>query len=280
MVGGGQAGRTARDTVQQAGRVADDPRVERLARLGFVVYGVVHLVLGWLALQVAWGGSGEEASTSGAVETLAEQPLGLVLVWAVAVGMALLSLWQLSEAVIGGHAGSDGHRAAARVKAAAKAVTYGVIAAVAARVALGGGSGGGSGEEEAASTLMDLPGGRFLVGAVGLVTLAVGAYHVKKGIGKDFLDDLEPGATSGSHGTWVERLGQVGYAAKGVALGIVGVLFLVAAWEHDEEAAGGLDAALRTLKEQPFGPWLLTMVGLGIAAYGVYCFARARYERT
>jgi hypothetical protein len=278
MVGGGQAGQAARDTARQASRVADDPRVERLARIGFVVYGLVHLVLAWLALQIAWGSGGDEASTSGAVETLAQQPLGLVLVWAVAVGMALLALWQLSEAVLGGHVGDDKHRAASRAKAAAKAVTYGVISGVAVRVAVG--SGGGGGEEEAASTLMDLPGGRFLVGAVGLGTLVVGAYHVKKGIGKDFLDDLEGGATAGRKGTVVERLGQVGYVAKGVALGVVGVLFLVAAWEHDEEAAGGLDAALRTLKEQPFGPWLLTLVGLGIGAYGVYCFARARYERT
>lgn len=278
MAGAGEAGQAARETARHVSRVGDDPRVERLARLGFVVYGLVHLVLAWLALQIAWGSGGEEASTSGAVETLAQQPLGLVLVWAVAVGMALLALWQLSEAVLGGHVVGDGHRAASRAKAAAKAVVYGVISAVAVRVALGGGGGGS--EEEAASTLMDLPGGRFLVGAVGIGTLAVGAYHVKKGIGKEFLDDLEGGATTGRTGSAIERLGQIGYAAKGVALGIVGVLFVVAAWRHDEDQAGGLDAALRTLKEQPFGPWLLSVVGLGIGAYGIYCFARARYERT
>ena len=277
MAGGGEAGQAARETARHVSRVGDDPRVERLARLGFVVYGLVHLVLAWLALQIAWGPGGEEASTSGAVETLAQQPLGLVLVWAVAVGMALLALWQLSEAILGGHVGDGKHRAASRAKAAAKAVVYGVISAVAVRVALGS---GGGGEEEAAGTLMDLPGGRILVGAVGIGTLAVGAYHVKKGIGKEFLDDLEGGASTGHTGSAIERLGQLGYAAKGVALGIVGFLFLVAAWEHDEEAAGGLDAALRTLKEQPFGPWLLSVVGLGIGAYGIYCFARARYERT
>lgn len=278
MIGGGEAGQAARETARHASRVAEDPKVEKLARIGYVMYGVVHLVLAWLALQVAWGSSGEKASTSGAVETLAEQPLGQFLVWAVAVGMAFLALWQLSEAVTGGHAGDDAHRALTRAKAAGKAVTYGVIAALAARVALGAGSGGGA--EQAASTLMDLPGGRFLVGAVGLGTLAVGVYHVKKGIGKDFLDDLDARATAGGTRTAVERLGQVGYTAQGVALGIVGVLFVVAAWRHDEDQAGGLDAALRTLKEQPFGPWLLTVVALGIGAYGIYCFARARYERT
>ena len=80
-------------------------------------------------------------------------------------------------------------------------------------------------------------------------------------------------------GTWAVRAGRTGYIAKGFALVIVGFFFLVAAWEADPEQAQGLDGALKTLKEQPFGPALLTLVAIGIAAYGIYSFARSRYGR-
>ena len=72
-------------------------------------------------------------------------------------------------------------------------------------------------------------------------------------------------------------LGKVGYIAKGVAIAIVGGLFCYAAITHDAKKSGGLDQALQTVLEQPFGQVLLTAIALGIAAYGVFCFARAKH---
>jgi hypothetical protein len=90
-----KAGRKA----EQAG---DSASLEGLARVGLVAYGVVHLLIGWLALQIAWGASGSEsADTSGALKTLADQPFGKILLWLVAVGLVALALWQASEAVWG-----------------------------------------------------------------------------------------------------------------------------------------------------------------------------------
>jgi hypothetical protein len=125
------------------------------------------------------------------------------------------------------------------------------------------------------ATLMKGPGGRWLVGLVGLGVVVAGAYHVYRGWTKRFLDDLEE-----HPGTWATRAGRAGYIGKGAAIAIVGLLFLVAAWRHDPERASGLDGALRTLRDQPYGSALLTVVAVGFAAYGLYAFSRAKHAKT
>jgi hypothetical protein len=249
--------------------------VQRLGRYGYVVYGAVHIVLGFLAASLAFGGSSEEASTSGAMQTLADQPFGLALIWAIAVGMALLVLWQGIEAVLD----PDDEGTKGRLKAAGKAIGYGVVAAVAFRFALSGGSGGGGGgssEESLTARLLQLPLGRVLVGAVAVGILAVAGYHVYKGLSRKFMADVETADLSARGRTIVEWTGLIGYPAKGVAYGAIGVLFLLAAVSADSEDAGGLDEGLAALRDAPGGPVIIVVVGAGFALFGVYCLARAR----
>lgn len=245
--------------------------VQGLGRLGYAVYGLVHFLLGWVAVQLGLGSSSEEASTSGALRTLAQQPFGMVLLWVVVVGMALLVLWQAMEAAID----PDSQGAKARVKAAGRAVAYGVVAYLAFRVVSGSG-GGGNNEETLTARLLQLPAGRVLVGLVGVGVLAVAGYHVHKGVKRKYLENLDLSKLSARQRQVVDWSGRVGYPAKGVAYGIVGVLFLVAAWTSDSDDAGGLDEALNTLRDQPFGTVLLILVGLGIGLFGVFCLARAK----
>lgn len=249
--------------------------LQRLGRYGYVVYGVVHLVLGFLAASLAFGGSSEDASASGAMQKLAEQPFGLVLIWLVAIGMALLVLWQAVEAVF--DPDDDGTKG--RLKAAGRAVGYGLIAAVAFRFALSGGSGGGGGgnsEETLTARLLQLPLGRVLVGAVAVAILVVAGYHVHKGLSRKFLRDVRTADLSARGRKIVEWTGLVGYPAKGVAYGAIGVLFLLAAIRADSEEAGGLDEGLAALRDAPGGPVIIFLVGVGFALFGVYCLARAR----
>ena len=256
-------------SVHGAARGASDhPIVEKGARLGYAASGVLHLVLGWLAVQLAWGSDSGSADQTGALEQLAENPVGGVLLWLVVVGLVLLGVWQAAEAVVGKETKD-------RVKAAAKAVGYLALAFTALRVATG--SGGGDSEEQTTSitaTIMENPLGRVLVGLVGLGIVGVGVYHVVKGWKRKFLDDLR---SHPPHG--VELAGRVGYIAKGIALGVVGILFVAAAMQDDADEAGGMDAALNSLLDLPAGPVILTVVGLGIAAYGVYSFGRAKYAK-
>lgn len=259
-----------------ARRVRRSTALRGLARAGYVASGILHLLVGVLAVRLATGRSGGTADQAGAFQQLAQAPGGAALLWAVAVGLAALALWQLTEVVVGAPAADAGDRLRARGKAAAKAVLYAALASMAARYVQG--SGGGGEQESLTSGLMASVPGRWLIGAVGAAVVGVGVLHVVKGAKKWFLRDLRS-TGGGEVGAAVERLGQAGYVAKGVALAVTGGLVVAAALTADAERAGGLDQGLRTIGQQPAGTALLVVTGLGIAAYGVYSFARARYAR-
>jgi uncharacterized membrane protein len=277
---GGTTGRAA----GAAGRAGDSDALEHLARIGLIAYGVVHLLLAWLALQLAWGGgSGQSADQAGALATLAEQPLGRPLLWLLAVGLVALAAWQAAEVLRWrsrlSSTGDARKKALEKVvKSVAKAVLYAVLAVLAVRTATSGGSSGG---QQSAAGVFGWPAGRWLVALVGLVVIGVGVYLVHKGVSKRFLEEVDLGSAPPQTTRLVTRLGQVGFPAKGVALGVVGGLLVYAALTFDPARATGLDGALRTILSAPFGRVLLTLVAVGIAAFGAYCFVRARHpERT
>jgi hypothetical protein len=238
------------------------------------VNGLLHLLIGGIALGVAFG-SGGEADQSGALSGLASTPGGTFLLWVVTLGLWALGLFQLLETVL--VQGTDKDAWADRAKEAGKAIAYLAIGFSAFSVAQGGGSSSSGQTQSLTAKLLESPGGVVLVVILGLGVLAVGVYFVIKGARKKFLDDIT--APAGRTGRIVTVLGQVGYIAKGVAIGIVGVLFCVAAFTSDASEASGLDGALKSLAELPFGAVLLVIVALGLLAYGFYCFARARFAR-
>ncbi|SDC79397.1 protein of unknown function [Geodermatophilus telluris] len=270
-----------------AGRAGQSDALEHLARVGLIAYGMVHVLIAWLALQLAWGGgSGESADQSGALATLAESPVGKPLLWVLAIGLVALALWQAAEVVrwrSGWSASGDARKRAVQksVKAVAKAVVYAALAVLAFRFATGGGQSSSGQQQQTAAGVFGWPGGRWLVAVVGLVVIGVGVHHVVKGLRKGFLEEIDLASAPPAAERTVTRLGQVGYPAKGVALGLVGALLVYAAVTFDPARASGLDGALRTILDAPFGRVLLTLVALGIAAFGAFCFVRARYpERT
>ena len=271
-----------------ADRAGSSDTLEHLARIGLVAYGVVHLLIAWLAVQLAWGvgGSSAQADQGGALSTLAQQPFGTVLLWVVAVGMVALAVWQAAEALRWrGHLSAQGDarkKAAVKVvKSVAKAVVYAAIAVLAVRYATGGGQSGGQQEQQAAAGIFGWPAGRWLVGLIGLGIVGIGAYLVHKGVTKRFLQEIDLREAPAKATRLVTRLGQAGYPAKGIAFGLVGALLVWAAVTFDPANASGLDGALRSILSVPFGQVLLTLVALGIAAFGAFCLVRARYpERT
>ena len=257
---------------------AHDDWADHLVRLGFVAYGVVHLMVGFVALRLALGDSAGSADTRGALAELARQPFGRTLLWLVVAGMAVLVVWRLVEVAVD-HRDDDGASLwAARGGDLLKAVVYGVVGWSAARVASGSGSGsGGSGSETWTARLLALPAGAVLVGIVGLAVVGYGAWTAWRGLSEKHREHLVPEGLSGTSGDVLLRLGTAGHLAKGVSIALVGTLFCYAALTHDADRSGGLDEALRTVLEQPFGPWLLGLIAVGIGLYGVWCLARARY---
>ncbi|GAA2699762.1 DUF1206 domain-containing protein [Micromonospora olivasterospora] len=263
-----------------AARAANSRWLELLARAGFVGYGIVHLLFAWLALQIAFGrSSGASGDQAGALSTLADEPLGRFLCAAIAVGLLAMAVWQALEAAAGHLAERGRRRVVERLTSAGRTLVYLYFAWLAWKVFSGAGSGGADQQEALTGRLMTSSGGRWLVGLAGLVLAAVGVGLVVYGWRKKFVRHLKTGEMTPRTHTLARRLGTAGYVAKGVAYGIAGLLVVVAALTYDPQKARGLDAALRLLREQSYGPLLLSLVALGIAAFGVYCFLQSRYRK-
>jgi uncharacterized protein DUF1206 len=265
------------DAAGTARQVADSEPVKLGARIGLVAYGVTHLLVAWLALQLAFGGGNERTDQNGAFQTIAAEPFGRVLLWILVVGFVAVGLWRLEQAIFATAGVQDTkQQIKKRVESGARAAVFLALAVLAGRTAAGGGSGGGG--QKAAAGVLGWPGGQFLVGAVGLGIVAVAAVKAKHGWETKFLEEMDLPSERHVRQT-VERLGQVGSVAKAVALGLIGVLVVVAAVQFDPSKANGLDPALKALVSEPYGIFLLAAVALGLAAYGVFCFFDARYHR-
>lgn len=272
------AGRRAADSAEDAGQQAMASKPFRLLlTVGLICYGVVHILVGYIALQIAWGGSGQdqEASQKGALAELSAQPFGAVLLWIIVVGLFALTIWQGIEAIWGHRDRPAGmKRIRKQLGSGGRAVAYAVIAIAAMSILLGSGGSGANSEESLSARLMSNPVGRLLVIAIGITIIVLGVRLVRRGIKKKFTEDL-----AGGVGQNVVRLGQAGYIVKGIAFAIVGGLFGWAGITYDAEKAGGLDDALRTVHDAPFGAILLTVMALGLIAFGIYCFFWAKHPK-
>ncbi len=263
--------------VSRAARQAENSdALELVIKAGLVAYGVVHLLIGWLALQIAFGEKAKQASGTGALEYLARQPLGSVLIWVVAIGMLALVLWRLLEAwqVVRDEDGAD--QVKGSVPQLFKGIVYAVLAWSALQVALGSSS-GGSGTDSLTAKLLGMPAGQLVVGAIGLAIVGYGLYYVYQGWSDSFLEKLDGRPQSSEVSAAYRWVGKAGHLGKGVSIGVIGVLFTYAAITHDADKSAGLDQALQKIVQQPFGQVLLALVAVGIACYGVFAIARARH---
>ena len=264
---------------KNAGSQAEDSDwIDWVARAGLVAYGVVYVLIGWLAIQLALGDRSGSPSSSGALHQLAQQPFGGVLIWLVTIGMFLLVIWQLLEAGFG-HRDKEGKdRVLKRLYSAGKAILYGVVGVSGLRIATGSSSSSKkSSEDTFTATLMDAPAGQLLVGLVALAIIGYGVFQIYRAYTEKFIEKLDGEGRSGQTGRAYKIFGKAGYTARGIALCIVGGLFGYAAITHDAKKSGGLDQALYEVLDTPFGPVLLCLLGIGLLCYGLFTFARARH---
>lgn len=261
------------------GRAQQHPVLEWSARMGFAVYGLVYVVIAWLAAQLVLGdGGGTSVSRTGALHELAQQPLGSAVLWVTFVGFVALVIWEAMKAVVG-HWRYDGLRKVAhRAGSAARAVIFAGFAVSTARVALGRG-GSSSGTDSWTARLMRLPGGPVIVGAVGVGIVGYAVFSAYKGLSDRWRKDLDTQGRVGRVGRAITVAARVGYAGRGVAFAVIGCLFVWAAMTHDARKSGGLDQALGRLRHAPLGPVLLGAVAVGLACYGIFNIAKARHLR-
>lgn len=267
-----QAGEATRDAGQRA---AHSEPLAWLGRFGLLCRGVLYCVVGFLAIEIAFGRGGQEADSQGALRTVAATPVGTVALWLLAVGFAGLACWQLAEALFDAGRGA-GHR----LGALGRAVLYGVLCA--STVATVAGHGGGSSDaksKDATAHAMAAPGGRFLVAAAGVAILVTGGVLVVKGVRRSFRDGLAMQDASVATRRLVEGLGLVGNVARGVVFASVGVFVAQAALTFDPAKARGLDGSLRAFAHSPLGPAALVVVALGLVTFGLFSALEARWHR-
>lgn len=273
-------GRRLTDKAAPAGRRAAHSRtLELLGRAGLAARGVMYVIIGWIAIQVAFGDAGHQADQTGALRLLGRNPAGEVALWLLVVGFAGMGLWKLAEAIFGA-AGPDGKKVTERVSAAVRTLIYGFIAYGVLKYAIGVGAPKSSDQQsvDLTATVMSHPGGRVAVVAAGVAVAGAGLFFAFSAWQKRFFKKLNTAQMSPRAKTVVTWLGRVGGIARGAVFVTAGIFLILAAIDAEPQQAKGVDTALRALARTPLGPWLLLVVAIGLIMFGAFSACEARWH--
>jgi hypothetical protein len=264
------------------GRAARRTLTEGAARAGLVARGAIYLLVGALALRIAFGDGGRQADRSGALAELSGRPFGSVLLWALGLGLAGMAVWRLSETVFGA-AGPEGRTWRRRLGAFCGCVFYAVMSYSVLAFAAGEGGGGSTSSDEQSkdvtARVLELPGGRWLVAAAGLGVIVAGVWILVRAVLRRHRDDLRSGEIPRLVRPAVDTAAVAGGVARGLVFAVAGGFAVRAAMVHEPDEAKGLDDTLRSFADAPLGPFLLTCVAAGLVLFGLFSFAAARWGR-
>jgi succinate dehydrogenase/fumarate reductase cytochrome b subunit len=260
-----------------ARRAAHSPAAHALARAGLVARGIIYILIGWVAILVAAGKSSHEADQVGALQLLAGKPYGMASLWLLGIGFAGYALWRLSEAAFG--VTGDGNGAGPRLKSLARAVVYAVFAYLTFQVISGAHASQAGRQQDETAKLMHHAGGQWLVGIIGLVVVIAGVVLIAEGIRHRFMKYLETSRMSPRTRRVVGWLGVIGTTVRGAVFALAGIGVIDAAVSYNPSKSGGIDKALLTLRDQPFGVFLLLLAAAGLVIFGIYGLCEARWRR-
>lgn len=261
-------------------QAANSSAMDVAARWGFAARGVIYLLIGLLALQIAFGGGGEQADRGGALSEIGEKPMGSFVLWALGIGLVGMCLWRLSEALFGA-SGPDGHKTSTRLLSAGRFLFYAFVAysvltfamrrqgQLVGRPAVAGRHGQGAGT------------------ARGPVAGRRGRYRhsgrraVDRGAGREAVVPQAPQARADVPGAkrYIDVTGVGGGLARGLLFAALGWFVIKAAVDYEPDKAKGFDATLRSFTDTPAGPWLLVLVAVGLVLFGMFSFGMARYRK-
>jgi Domain of Unknown Function (DUF1206) len=272
----------ARMPVQRAQAKGDDlarsPQFEWLARAGLVARGVIYAIIGVLAVKLALGDGGKTTNQQGALETIAKQPFGKLLLVLMAIGLAGYATWRLVRAALG-HGPESSDDTKERVDGLFSGIGYALLCVTAVSLLIGSGGGGSGGPGKATGGVLDWPAGQVLVVIAGLVIIGVGLQQGYKGIRKKFLEDTKTEQMSETVQRSFTGLGIFGHLARMVVFGLIGYFLVRAAIDYDPDKAVGLDGALTRVAHASYGPALLGIVAAGLIGFAAYSIVDARYRK-
>ncbi|ONH32658.1 hypothetical protein BL253_04625 [Pseudofrankia asymbiotica] len=263
----------------QAQKAKHSKAVTVTARLGLASRGLVYLLIGVLAIQVAAGNSNEKTNREGALRQIADKPFGTAVLVILIIGFIGYAAWRLLDAATGHTDEDDGKKKAGkRATSAVRGLIYLAIAGSTIKFLTSGH--GGSGEPAPyTARVMGHTGGRWLVGVVGIVVIGIGIGMIWRGVATKFEKKLRVGEMGPRVRTLTVRSGQIGYVARGIVFGLAGIFVTKAAVDFDPNGAKGLDGTLKTIAGNSYGPWLLGICAVGLALFGAYSFFEARYRK-
>ncbi|SDU15633.1 DUF1206 domain-containing protein [Amycolatopsis keratiniphila] len=223
-----------------------------IARGGLVCYAVVHLLVAWLAAQVALGDHAR-ADKAGALQIVVAEG-GAWLLWLIAAGLAVLAMWQLGEAITGHRHVKTRRRTVRRFVSGIEVVLYGLVSYSAVKIALAGAD---DGQSSLVAGILAESYGPALVAVAGVAVVAVAVFLAQRGLRKTFVRELDFGGAAGTARTLTIRLGQIGWIALSAAYGTIGVLTIIAG--HLRPGQGewprrGAEDALRSALRRPDAP--------------------------
>jgi hypothetical protein len=260
---------------------AANPLLEFLERLGYVARGALYAVMGLLALAVALGvGGGQATDLWGSLVFLIGNPFGKLVLIAFAIGLAAYSLWGFVRAIYDPlHRGSDPSGYAARLGFVTSAISYAAIVILAIQILVGSGGAAGDGNQKTIASVLGHPAGGWLTILIGLVAAGIGVGQFKEAYRPTFAKDLKGAEMSASERDIAVGLGRFGMFARGVVFVVIGWSLIQAGIHHDAAEVQGFGGAFIFLMGQPYGHWLLGFIALGLVALGVHSFACARWIR-
>ncbi|HEV7333404.1 MAG TPA: DUF1206 domain-containing protein [Flavisolibacter sp.] len=252
--------------------------VTRIAQAGLVAKGFVYILLGLLAFMAAFelGGQGSNSATkAGALQFSKELPAGDLLLPAIAIGLFCYAAWRFIQ--VFRQKGKDGWKE--KILYLFSGLAYLAVAITALKIADGGNNSNGNQNQAIASELLSKPFGQILVGLGGLVFAIVGAYQIYYGFSEKYRKHVQRLSLHSTQSSLMLRSGKVGYISRGIVWLVIAFLFFRAAVHARASEAGSTGEAFRFIEGSPYGSLLLGVLGLGLIAYGVFSFVRARYER-
>jgi len=243
--------------------LASESKFQWLARFGFVMRGLLYIVIAWLVIA-----TGRTEDLTGAMEYLGDG-VGRALMLFVVAGMAGYGLWRVSDAAFGMDSGRHHQKAwRRRVAAGTSGAIYLYLAYKALRIMLGDRP-TKSGAQQNAATALHLPAGDLALGFAAAVLAGAGLVQLWKAATCSFLKHLDDRARRPA----AKWLGRIGFAARGVIFLTIAWLLARAALDRSAAEAGGLEQALDALR----GP-LQFPVAAGLALFGAYSLVEARFR--
>jgi hypothetical protein len=261
-----------------AGQPARSPWFEALARFGYAVRGLLYIVVGFLAAEVAVGHGGAATDKSGAITAIGNEPFGKVLLLLMVVGLAGYALWGFVRALLDPLGrGTDAKGLAQRVGYFVSGLSYGALVIPTVRLLMDKPSPGGNASTVWTARLLETPPGPWLVGLIGLIAIGGGLGQMYLAWSKGFKKDFKRWELNTKTLEWASRIAQAGLVARGIVFAMIGWFLVQAARTVDPKQVIGLDGALAKLAHEPAGPILIGLMALGLMAFGLYSIFCARW---